>query len=116
MADLIANHVDSAVQRMEGEFVSAVGPVEARAQITKLFEYCGRPIDYEYKHDEAGVRLYLDGRRKPMRKFYYAGATTQVKKGECFFAVEVVASKEGLTVVSFGPLKLQSGQLPPWLR
>ena len=35
---------------------------------------------------------------------------------ECFFAVEVVPADAGFKVTTFGPLRLQSGQLPEWLR
>jgi hypothetical protein len=51
-----------------------------------------------------------------MRKFYYAANTTEHRKGECFFAIEVVPTASGLRVTSFGPLMLQSGQLPDYLR
>jgi hypothetical protein len=86
-------------------------------RIRKLFDYCGRPLDSEFKHDEIGFKVYANGNQKPMRKFYYAATTTQYpKKGECFFAVEVVPADAGFKVTTFGPLRLQSGQLPEWLR
>ena len=69
----------------------------------------------EFKHDEIGFKVYPDGRQKPMRKFYYAANTTQHRKGVFFFAIEVVPAQSGLSVKSFGPLMLQSGQLPDWL-
>src|SRR5712692_975610 len=116
MSDLVADWVGDALNKMEPEFVQTTGRAEAEAQLRKLFEYCGRPLDSEIKHDEVGFKLYVDGRRKPMRKFYYAATTTQHPKGECFFSVEVVPDQVGLKVTSFGPLKLLSGQLPEWLR
>jgi hypothetical protein len=118
MADLVANRIDKAVERFEPEFVNAVGGKQkAKAAVEQLFAYCGRPLDSEFKHEELGFKLYLSGRRKEMRKFYYAGATNQYAKGVCFFAVEVVpADGGGYSVTTFGPLKLQSGQLPDWLK
>jgi hypothetical protein len=118
MADLVANRVDKAVDRFEPEFVNTVGGKEkAKTGVEQLFAYCGRPLDREFKHEEQGFKQYLNGRRKEMRKFYYAAATNQYAKGVCFFAVEVVPSDgAGYSVTTFGPLKLQSGQLPDWLK
>ena len=62
------------------------------------------------------VDLALDRRQAPMRGFYYSGRTTQHPKGVCFFAVRVVPAQNGMKVVNFGPLTLQSGQLPEWAR
>ena len=118
MADLVANRIDKALERFEPEFVNSVGGKQkAKAAVEQLFGYCGRPLDSEFKHEEQGFKQYLTGRRKDMRKFYYAAATNQYAKGVCFFAVEVVpADGGGFGVTTFGPLKLQSGQLPNWLK
>ncbi len=118
MADLVANRIDKAVERFEPEFVNTVGGKQkAKTGVEQLFAYCGRPLDSEFKHEEQGFKQYLNGRRKEMRKFYYAAATNQYAKGVCFFAVEVVpADGAGYSVTTFGPLKLQSGQLPEWLK
>ena len=105
------------MNKMEPEFVQTAGKDLDEAAIRKLFDYCGRPLDTEFKHDEIGFKVYANGHQKPMRKFYYAASTTQYpKKGECFFAVEVVPAEGGFKVTTFGPLRLQSGQLPEWLR
>jgi hypothetical protein len=118
MADLVANRIDKAVERFEPEFVNGVGGKQkAKAAVEQLFGYCGRPLDSEFKHEEQGFKQYVSGTRKEMRKFYYAAATNQYAKGVCFFSVEVVpADKTGYSVTTFGPLKLQSGQLPDWLK
>jgi hypothetical protein len=116
MADLVADRVDGALDKMEPEFVHQTGRAQAEAAVRNLFTYCGRPLDSEFKHDEVGFKVYLDGRRKPTRKFYYAATTTQHPKGECFFSVEVVPDQGSFRVTSFGPLTLQLGQLPDWLK
>jgi hypothetical protein len=117
MSDLVADRVNDAISKMEPEIVQFLGQAQAEAAIRKLFDYCGRPLDSEFKHDEIGFKVYANGRQKPMRKLYYASSTTQYpKKGECFFAVEVVPADAGFKVTTFGPLRLQSGQLPAWLR
>ena len=96
MADLVADRVAGALDKMESEFVHQTGRAQAEAAMRNLFTYCGRPLDSEVKHDEVGFKVYPDGRRKPMRKFYYAATTTQHAKGECFFSVEVECPTKGV--------------------
>lgn len=115
MSLLASNHVDDAIREMDSPVLSA-GREQVEAQLRKLFDYCGRPLDSEFKHDESGYRVYATGRPKPMRKFYYAAATTQYQKGVCFFAIEVVPDGNDMRVASFGPMKLLSGQLPDYLQ
>jgi hypothetical protein len=97
---------------MELGIRQGVGSEHLETQVRKLFDYCGRPLDSEFKHDEIGFRVYPGGRQKPMRKFYYGANTTQHKKSFCFFAVEVVPDGSDLRVANFGQLELLSGQLP----
>lgn len=106
MADLVADRVDLALDRMEAQFIqSAGGNAKAEAQLRELFNYCGRPLESELSREETGIFFYGDGRRAPMRAFYYSGRTTQQPKGICFFAVKVVPGENEIKVVSFGPLK-----------
>jgi len=117
MSDLVADRVDLALDKMELEFMQAAGgKTKAETILRNLFNYCGRPLERELRHEETGFFLYGDGRRAPMRGFYYSGRTTQHPKGVCFFAVKVVPGENGMRVVSFGPLKLLTGQLPEWAR
>jgi hypothetical protein len=116
MGYLASDRVNDAVDEMEPEIFQRARRKEVEAQVRKLFDYCGRPLDSEFKHDEIGFKVYSDGRQKPMRKFYYAANTTKYKKGTCFFAVEVVPVQSDLKVTTFGPLILHSGQLSDWLR
>jgi len=118
MSDLVADRVDLALDKMEPGFVQAAGgKTKAEAALRGLFNYCGRPLTSEMRHDETGSFIYLDGREPaPMRAFFYAGKTTQYEKGVCFFAVRVVPYQNAVKVVNFGPLKLISGQLPEWAR
>ena len=116
MAYLSSDRVSDAVGVMEPEIFQSAGREQVEMQVRKLFDYCGRPLDSEFKHEEIGFKLYPNGQQKPMRKFFYAANTTQHRKGVCFFAIEVVPTASGLGVTSFGPLMLQSGQLPDYLR
>lgn len=95
MADLVANRIDNAVERFEPELVNDVGGKQkAKAAVEQLFGYCGRPLDSEFKHEEQGLKQYVSGCRKEMRKFYYAAATNQYAKGVCFFSVEVFSGRK----------------------
>jgi hypothetical protein len=106
MSDLVADRVNLALERMEPEFIQAAGGnAKAEAQLRGLLNYCGRPLESELSHEATGLFLYGDGRRAPMRAFYYSGRTTQHPKGICLFAVKVVPGENGIKVVSFGPLK-----------
>ena len=116
MTDLVDDRVDLALDKMEPEFVNMLGRKEAEAAVRKLFEYCGRPLDQEFKHDEIGVKVDLNYGKRPIRKFYYAATTSMHPKGVCFFGIEIVPSKDRLRVGMYGPLTLKSGQLPSWLQ
>lgn len=117
MSDLIADRVDLALDKMEVQFVEAAGGKKnAEAGLRNLFNYCGRPLESELRHEDSGSFLYADGKTAPVLGFYYSGKTTQHPKGVCFFAVRVVPRVVGVKVVSFGPLKLLSGELPEWAR
>jgi hypothetical protein len=116
MTYLVADRVKDAVGEMEPEMFQSATRGQVEAQIRKLFDYCGRPLDSELRHDEVGYKVYVSGHKNPTRKFYYAARTNQYPKGVCFFSVEVVPIPNGLGVTAFGPLKLQSGELPQWAR
>lgn len=102
MADLIANHLDGALSKMDPAFVQMAGGREkAIGLMEKIFDYCGRPLNSAYQRDEAGFYAFTDGRKKPMRKFYYATPTTQRPEGGCYFSVMVVPGDHGgYTVVA----------------
>jgi hypothetical protein len=117
MSNLVADRVDLALDKMGPQFLEAAGgKTKAEAGLRNLFDYCGRPLESELRHEETGIFTYTDGRTVPMRAFFYSGKTTQHPKGVCFFAVRVVPAPDGMKVVNFGPLKLIAGKLPEWAR
>ncbi len=116
MDDMIADRIAQGLTHMESAFVDLTSVGEAERALRGLFDYCGRPVDREYKGTQVGFKLYPDGTRKPMRKLFYAATTTTERKGVCFFGVEIVPEGRELKVTTFGPLKLQSGTLPDWLK
>jgi hypothetical protein len=81
MSDMVADRVNLALDKMEPQFVQAAGgKAKAEAGLRDLFNYCGRPLESELRHEETGVVLSADGRKAPMRGFYYSGETTQHPK------------------------------------
>jgi len=113
MDDLVARRLDDAVDLMEVGFVKAIGGrSSAKSAIEHLFEYCGRPLDSQFQHEERGFKVYPDGKRKEMHKFFYDAATNQFAKGVCVFAVDIVPGDTGTgyKVTTFGPLKRMGGR------
>jgi hypothetical protein len=51
VAALVANNLNDADTLMEPDFVQELGRAQAEAGMKKLFDYCGRPLDSEFKHD-----------------------------------------------------------------
>jgi hypothetical protein len=109
MDALIANKPEEAVGLLDPEYVKKVGRAGAAERIMKFFDYCGRPLEREYKQSEAGVQNYPDGRRSPSRKFYYRPATDQHPKGNCWFTITVVPNPAGPRVTEYGAIKVQAG-------
>ena len=53
MSDLVANHVDLALGKMETQFLQAAGgKTHAESGVRDLFNYCGRPLESELRHEE----------------------------------------------------------------
>jgi hypothetical protein len=113
MSDWIAHRADSALEKMEPEFIKMVNRSDFAPQLEKLSQYCGWPLDTELKDVQAGYKVYGDGHTNPTRKFVYAANTNQFSKGTCYFAVDVAPSGDTLKVTSFAPLKVTSGNPYP---
>ena len=113
MADWIAHRSDSALDKMEPEFIGVISRSDFAPQLEKLSQYCGWPLDAELKDIQSGFKIYGDGHKNPTRKFVYAATTTQFPKGHCYFAVDIAPSGDTLKVTTFGPLKVMSGNPYP---
>ncbi len=116
MAELVADHVDSAVDKMAPPFSDAAGRAKADQVVQEIFKYCGRPLEYELRHDEVGTFSFKFWKTVPMRAFFYSGKTTDNPKGACFYIVRVVPGTDGMKVVNFGPLKSVPGKEPAWAK
>ena len=90
MGDIIADRVAQGLTQMESGFVDSMPAGQAEQAIRRLFDYCGRPLDMEYKASQVGFKFYPNGTKKPMRKLFYAATTTSERKGVCFFSLEIV--------------------------
>jgi hypothetical protein len=114
MSDLIADHIDAAADKMGPKFIAAAGrKPQAEEKIRELLNYCGRPLESELRHEETEFAYtQMDEVPHHCGCSCTPGKTTQNPKGVCFFAVRVVAGKNGAELISFGPLKLTSGELP----
>ena len=113
MADWIARRPDSALDKMEPEFIGMIDRSEFAPQLEKLSDYCGWPLDSELKDIQSGFKIYTDGHKNPTRKFVYAATTSQFPKGQCYFSVEIAPNGDTLKVTGFGPLKVTSGNPYP---
>ncbi len=58
MGYLASDRVSDAVGEMEPEIFRSAGRQQVEGQVRKLFDYCGRPLDSEFKHDEIGFKVY----------------------------------------------------------
>jgi hypothetical protein len=116
MGDLVAEHVDNALGKMASPFSDVERRAKSEAMVQKVLQYCGRPLEYELRHDEVGRFSYKLTKSLPMRAFYYGGKTTDNPKGACYYVVRVVQREDGMRVANFGPLKVVEGKEPAWAK
>ena len=57
MADWIAHRSDSALDKMEPEFIGMINRSEFAPQLEKLSNYCGWPLDDELKDVQSGFKI-----------------------------------------------------------
>lgn len=92
--------------RMENAFQKISKEEEMIEMLDKICAYSGKPLEAEFKNYEDGFKLYPDGLRKPMRKYWYSVRTTSHEKGSYYLFVDVVAEDNlpactGWSIVSF---------------
>lgn len=67
---------------------------DLQAYMNRMDAQFGQPLEYEYKHTQAGRRV--DGVwNRPSRIFWYAIKTTKYPKGKYFLKIEIVPSGVG---------------------
>jgi len=116
MAELVAERIDGALDRMEPEFSQKAGREKAANAVRKILQYCGRPLEYELRHEEVGTIADRHWKTQPMRIFFYGGKTADNPAGACFYVVRVVPAGDGMRVINFGPVKVAEGKQPDWVK
>ncbi len=91
---------------MEQAFRDAVPEADLKPGLERMYQAYGKPVEAEYKMQEDGYRVYQDGKKKTMRKVWYAIRTAEQPKGKYFLFVEVVPDGKSLAcaalmIVSF---------------
>ena len=117
LADSVVNEVlhqrhEQLHGRMERAYRQSVSAEQFAKTLEPMYTYGGKPLSAKFKDHELGIRLYEDGTRKPMRKFWYALATTKAKPGTYLLFVEIVAEGETLVCASFSIVAFANGPPP----
>jgi len=62
--------------------------------LKQLRDVCDYALTNQFQFDEVGFHVFLDGRKKPTRTFYY-GTPTAEKAGDCQVSVTVFPGSQG---------------------
>ncbi|MFL6334504.1 MAG: hypothetical protein ACJ754_14410 [Pyrinomonadaceae bacterium] len=101
--------------KMEQAFRDAVPENGMKPLLEQMYAAYGKPLEVEYKKDEEGFKVYGDGTRKSMRKFWYAVRTSKAKKGTYFLLTEIVPEGDSLACTAFSIVNFPLG-IPPSLQ
>lgn len=100
---VIAEDLAAVYEAMHSTFRSVTPPDQLGLET--VYAYGGKPLEAEFKMDEAGAYTTPQG-TYPARKYWYAVSTTEAPKGKYFMFVEVAGDTEGpacmsVSIVSF---------------
>lgn len=110
VSDLLADRHKELRARMENTFQQSVSEADIPRTLEQLHDaYGGKPLEAEFKSHEVGERLYMDGSRKPLRKFWYAVRTTRAPMGTYYLIVEIVPEGSRLAAVQFSIASFANG-------
>lgn len=104
---LIKERVNS--DKLEKAFRESLSERDLDLVVEQMVQAYGRPMEFQFKHEDFGSKVYDDGTQKPMRKFWYAAKTTKHEKGTHFLIVEVVPDGDQLAVSSFAIVNFPLG-------
>jgi len=99
-------------QKMEQAFRDVVSEKEMKPIAEKVYSWYGKPLEAEFKNEEIGYRMYENGDRKPLRKYWYAVRTTKHEKGTAFLFTEIVPDGESLACAQFSIVTFPLGVSP----
>ena len=101
VADIIVGNTKSLFARMEAVFRAASSEDALPSVLRPMFAHGGKPLEAEFKAADSGLKIYLDGSKKPLIKVWYALRTTKSRKGTYFMFVEVVPDGGRLACTTF---------------
>lgn len=107
--DLIQDHRNILRNRMDNAFRETVAANDFDSIVDQMLQVYGKPIEFKFKQEESGSKLYANGTTKAVRKFWYAAKTTKYEQGSHFLIVEVVTDGAELTVSSFSIVNFPLG-------
>ena len=99
--DLLTGDINNLHQKLESAFRDSVSDQQLKSILQQMTEVYGKPINFEFKQEEVGSKVYADGTTKAMRKLWYAAKTTKYETGSHFLIVEIVLDGDELFVASF---------------
>jgi hypothetical protein len=80
-SDLVADHVGQALDKMELQAVQAAGgKAKAEAALRGLFDYCGRPLESELRHDDTGFSLAQMVEERPHAAFIILAELLNIRR------------------------------------
>ncbi len=111
---LIENQQKELRQMGEQVMRNSVSEKDFKVMLEKVFSTYGKPLEVKFKSDSLGYRVYEDGKRKPVRKFWYSVQTTKNEDGQYLFT-EIVPDDESLAFATFAIVTFPQG-IPPELK
>ncbi len=115
--DLIQNDVKDLYKHLDVGFQMVVKDEKDVAMVLdKMYAESGRPLEFDFKISQTGVRK--DGSwERPSRTFWYTAKTTKFDKGKYFLKVEIVPAYGGspLDTSGFGLLSFKD-KVPSYLQ
>ncbi len=106
---IIHDRTKDLYQLLEKAFRDAASEQDIKPMLAQMYSVYGTPLEVEFKNDEVGFKVYADGARKPMRKFWYALRTSTQPKGTYFFFTEIVPDGDSLRCSSFSIVSFSDG-------
>jgi hypothetical protein len=112
---LMQDQKSEVYRNLEKSFRDSMTESDLDSVMKQMVQAYGRPIEFQFRQEEVGLKTYDDGTQKPLRTFSYAARTTKHEIGSHFLIVEVVPDDRRLAVSSFAIVNFPFG-IPDSLR
>jgi len=106
---IIDDRTKDLYQLLEKGFRDAVSQEEVKPMLAQIYSVYGKPLEVEFKSAEVGFKVYDNGVKKPMRKFWYAVRTSTQPKGTYYFFTEIVPDGDSPRCSSFSIVSFPLG-------